>query len=115
MNLPLANIQFRLARICDEKTVLDFISEEIGARVDSFRFQEENAVGCAQVVEYESGYRHLFLLSVPTSVFVNIDVKRLAKRLAATFNTAVLLELSDDKWLLSAPDGTQEITAGEPD
>jgi hypothetical protein len=62
-------------------------------------------LGFLQVCNYKSGFNQGHLVSWPDSVVYQGEVREVARTLAASLNTDVLLELTDGsgQWLLTTP------------
>jgi hypothetical protein len=106
-------MQFFLGDGREEADVLGVQGDALGFIVESTDLKFDGALGFLQVDEYRSGFRQGHLVSWPDSVVWQGDAREVARRLAASLNTKVLLELADqpDQWLLTSPNMGQRVVS----
>lgn len=99
------SIQFFLRDRRGEVEVVRVLGDALGFAVESTDVKSEDALGFLQVCNYKSGFNQGHLVSWPDSVVYQGEVREVARTLAASLNTDVLLELTDGsgQWLLTTP------------
>ena len=99
------SIQFFLRDRRHEEEVLRVLHEALGFGVESTDVKSEDALGFLQVGDFGSGFNQGHLVSWPDSILWQGDARDVARRLAVSLNTDVLLELTDGsgQWLLTTP------------
>ncbi len=99
------SIQFFLRDRRDEVDVLRVLGGALGFVVDSTDVKAEGALGHLQMDEFRMGFNQGCLVSWPVSAVHEGDVREVARSLADSLNTEVLLEVTDGsgQWLLTTP------------
>ena len=99
------SIQFFLRDRRDEVDVLRVLGGALGFAVESTDVKAEGALGHLQMDEFRMGFNQGCLVSWPVSAVHESDVREVARSLAGSLNTDVLLELTDGsgQWLLATP------------
>lgn len=108
----IASLQLFLASEKPGRTALDVLASAIGFRFESADFPIAGAVGFAQVTRYSEGFEQGVLLSWPGSPLPLSRLRPIARTIAITLETPLLLEPPDgsDVWILAHKNGSVENT-----